>query len=239
MLQPRQLALQITLDDTATFDNFHVTDANRALVNYLQDPAALAQFTWLWGATGAGCSHLLQAVCQQDAVDEAAQPWTASFYVPLRQHADWHPDILLGLETLQLVCLDDVDAIAGLTDWEEALFHLFNRLRDSGTRLLMAARMAPREAAFVLPDLLSRLQSGVVFQVHEPDDEDKLQALRKRAARRGLELSEEVARYILQRTERGNTELFTLLERLDSHSLQRQRRISIALVRDLLQNETL
>ncbi len=239
MLQPRQLALQITLDDTATFDNFHVTDANRALLNYLQDSAAVAQFTWLWGASGAGCSHLLQAVCQQDAVDDVSQPWTASFYVPLRHHADWHPDILLGLETLQLVCLDDVDAIAGLPDWEEALFHLFNRLRDSGTRLLMAARMAPREAAFVLPDLLSRLQSGVVFQVHEPDDEDKLQALRKRAARRGLELSEEVARYILQRTERGNTELFALLERLDSHSLQRQRRISIALVRDLLQNDTL
>ncbi len=239
MLQPRQLALQITLDDAATFDNFHVTNANRALLNYLQEPAALAHCTWLWGAPGAGCSHLLQAVCQQDAADHSAQPWAASFYVPLRHHADWHPDILLGLETLQLICLDDVDAIAGLPDWEEALFHLFNRLRDSGSRLLVAARTAPREAAFVLPDLLSRLQSGVVFQVHEPADDDKCQALRMRAERRGLELSEEVARYILQRTARSNTELFALLERLDTHSLQRQRRISVALVRDLLQNNTL
>ncbi len=239
MLQPRQLALQITLDDAATFDNFHVTSANQALLNYLQEPAALAQFTWLWGAPGAGCSHLLQAMCQQDATADTVQPWAASFYVPLGQHGEWHPDILLGLESLQLVCLDDVEAIAGLPDWEEALFHLFNRLRESGTRLLVAARTAPREAAFVLPDLLSRLQSGVVFQVHEPDDEDKLQALRKRAGRRGLELSEEVARYILQRTARSNTELFALLERLDTHSLQRQRRISVALVRDLLQNDTL
>jgi DnaA family protein len=239
MLQPRQLALQITLDDSATFDNFHVTSANLALLNYLRDPAGPARFTWLWGAPGAGCSHLLQAMCQQPVATDHVSPWAASFYVPLRLHADWHPDILLGLESLQLVCLDDVDAIAGLADWEEALFHLFNRLRESGTRLLVAARTAPREAAFVLPDLLSRLQSGVVFQVHEPDDEDKLHALCKRAGRRGLELSEDVARYILQRTERGNTELFALLERLDSLSLQRQRRVSIALVRDLLQNDTL
>ncbi len=239
MLQPRQLALQIALDDAATFDNFHVTAANRALVNYLQEPAALAQFTWLWGTPGAGCSHLLQAMCQQDMTADGVQPWAASFYVPLRQHDEWHPDILLGLESLHLICLDDVDAIAGRADWEHALFHLFNRLRDSGTRLLVAARTAPREAAFVLPDLLSRLQSGVAFQLLEPDDEDKCQALRKRASRRGLELSEEVARYILQRTARSNTELFALLERLDSHSLQRQRRISVALVRDLLQNETL
>jgi len=239
MLQPRQLALQITLDDAATFDNFHVTSANFALLNYLREPAGLAQFTWLWGAPGAGCSHLLQAMCQQDSAVALAQPWGSSLYVPLRQHADWHPDILQGLESLQLVCLDDVDAIAGLADWEEALFHLFNRLRERGTRLLVAGRTAPREAAFLLPDLLSRLQSGVVFQVQEPDDDGKSQALRMRAERRGLELSEEVARYILQRTARSNTELFALLERLDSHSLQRQRRISVALVRDLLQNDTL
>jgi len=182
MLQPRQLALQIALDDAATFDNFHVTAANRALLNYLQEPAALAQFTWLWGAPGAGCSHLLQAMCQQDMTADGVQPWAASFYVPLRQHDEWHPDILLGLESLHLICLDDVDAIAGRADWEQALFHLFNRLRDSGTRLLVAARTAPREAAFVLPDLLSRLQSGVVFQVLEPDDEDKLSG----AAQAGL-----------------------------------------------------
>ncbi|MEY3666951.1 MAG: hypothetical protein RL572_491, partial [Pseudomonadota bacterium] len=77
MLQPRQLALQIALDDAATFDNFHVTAANRALVNYLQEPAALAQFTWLWGTPGAGCSHLLQAMCQQDMTADGVQPWAA------------------------------------------------------------------------------------------------------------------------------------------------------------------
>ena len=233
MLRPRQLALQIMLDDAATFDNFHVTQANAQVLDYLRDDSNLAQFTCLWGAPGAGCSHLLQALCQRGGYTRG------TFYMPLQMHEQLHPDIFEGLEALDLVCLDDIEHIAGVATWEQALFSLFNRLRDSGTRLLIAGRSAPRHLQVQLPDLLSRLQLGVVFQVHELTDEDKVQALQKRARLRGMELTEEVAHYVLQRTERSSKGLFALLERLDEHSLQTQRRITIPLVREVFQNETL
>lgn len=232
MTLPRQLPLQIMLDDAATFDNFHVTPANAPVFNYLRDAANIAQFTCLWGAPGAGCSHLLQALCQQG---DAA----GAFYIPLQMHAQFHPGILEGLESLQLVCLDDIEQVLGQAEWELALFSLFNRLRETGTNLLIAGRHAPRQLPVQLPDLLSRLQLGVVFQVHVLTDEQKSQALQKRARLRGMELSEDVAHYLMQRTERSSKGLFALLERLDEHSLQTQRRITIPLVRDVLQNETL
>jgi len=227
------------LDDAATFDNFHVTPANAPVSAYLCNPADIAQFTWLWGAPGAGCSHLLQALCQLGAAPSPAGHTSGTFYIPLQMHEQLHPAILEGLEGLQLVCLDDIEHVLGKGDWELALFSLFNRLRDSGTRLLIAGKSAPRHLHVQLPDLLSRLQLGVVFQVHELSDEDKIQALQKRARLRGMELSEEVAHYLLQRTERSSKGLFALLERLDEHSLRTQRRITIPLVRDVVQNGTL
>ncbi len=228
----KQLALQVGLDDSSTFDNFYISANNSQALAYLyeQRSSCLEQFTYLWGSTGAGRSHLLQAVCHHfDARD------AASFYLPLKQVADFAPEILEGLENLTLVCLDDVQAIVGNKEWELAFFSLFNRLRDSGTRLVVAANCAPRELAIELPDLLSRLQSGVVFQLHGLRDEEKRYALQLRATQRGIALSEDVLNYVLQRNERSMQALLSLLEQLDQFSLQTKRRITVPLLRELME----
>lgn len=227
----RQMALQVSLEDTATFENFFAVDANKQLVDYLIADTSnrLDQFVFLWGAKGAGCSHLLQAVCHNFDARGAA-----SFYLPLQQFRDYSPEIFEGLESFPLVCLDELQAIAGHSDWELCLFSLFNRLRDSGTRLLVAAHCGPRELQMALPDLLSRLQSGVVFQVQGLSDEEKRKALQLRATLRGIALSEEVISYVLQRNDRSMQALFELLERLDQYSLQSQRRITVPLLRELM-----
>jgi len=227
-----QLTLQVGLDDSSTFDNFYISANNSQALAYLyaQGSAGLEQFSYLWGANGSGRSHLLQAVCHQfDARDAAC------FYLPLNQAAEFAPEILEGLENLSLVCLDDVQAILGKQEWELALFSLFNRLRDSGTRLVIAANCAPRELAIVLPDLLSRLQSGVVFQLHGLRDDEKRFALQLRATQRGIALSEEVLNYVLQRNDRSMQGLLSLLEKLDQFSLQTKRRITVPLLRDLME----
>ena len=144
------------------------------------------------------------------------------------------PELLDNLELCELVCLDDLDAVAGRSDWEEGLFHLFNRLRDSGRRLLLAGTMSPRELPIQLPDLKSRLTLALVFQLHELSDEDKLRALQLRASRRGLQMSDEVGRFILTRGERSMSALFELLERLDQASLQAQRKLTIPFLKETL-----
>lgn len=226
-----QLTLQVGLDDSSTFDNFYIASANSQALGYLyaQQSSQLEQFTYLWGSTGSGRSHLLQSVCHQfDARD------AASFYLSLRQFADYAPEILDGLEAMELVCLDDLEAIAGNKAWEFALFSLFNRLRESDTRLIVASNCASRELPIVLPDLLSRLQSGVIFQLHGLRDEEKRFALQLRATQRGIALSEEVLNYVLQRNDRSMQALFTLLEQLDQFALETKRRITVPLLRELM-----
>ena len=231
---PRQLSLGIRLDDSATFENFFVSDSNRQLVAHLRQALDEAhqthqQYNYLWGPEGAGSTHLLQALCHQ--ADDCQK---SAFYIPLTNFNEYNPAIFEGLESLALVCLDDVQAIAGNADWELALFNLFNRLRESGTWLCIAAKMNPRQLPLALPDLLSRLLSGVIFSMQPLEDADKILALQLRARQRGFEINEEVASYVLQRNDRGMKNLFGLLERLDQHSLETKRRITIPLVRELM-----
>ena len=155
-------------------------------------------------------------------------------YLPLAEVVEYGPALLDNLEQCELVCLDDLDAVAGRSDWEEALFHLFNRLRDSGRRLLLAASSSPRELPVQLADLQSRLTLALVFQLQSLSDEDKLRALQLRASRRGLHLSDEVGRFILTRGERSMSALFDLLERLDQASLQAQRKLTIPFLKETL-----
>ncbi|MDP1931201.1 MAG: DnaA regulatory inactivator Hda [Gammaproteobacteria bacterium] len=228
---PRQLPLEITLDDHATFDNFFVASLNDQLFDYLtaDSGSKMQQYSCIWGSEGAGCTHLLQAICHQS--DARATP---AFYFPLQNLHEYNPDVFEGLETFSLVCLDDVQNVAGNAEWELALFSLFNRLRENGSQLVVAANVNPRQMPVRLPDLLSRLQSGIVFQLHVLDDSDKLLALQLRARQRGFDLPEEVAAYVLQRNDRRMSCLFDLLDRLDQHSLETQRRITIPLVRELM-----
>ncbi len=228
---PRQLPLPLRLDDDATFANYLTSPANRQLLDHLSgDIHALSRFIWLHAEAGSGRTHLLQALCHQ-CEDRDLR----CVYIPLASHEELQPQILHGLDTMDLVCLDDVDAVAGLPQWESALFNLFNELAETGSRLLVAASRPAARLPWQLADLASRLESGLSFQIIPLSDEDKLQALQLRAQARGFELPPEVASYLLMRNARDMNSLFAVLQGLDEASLEKKRRITIPLLREWLE----
>ncbi|MDX1489676.1 MAG: DnaA regulatory inactivator Hda [Pseudohongiellaceae bacterium] len=228
---PQQYPLEVALDDYATFENFYVSDANAAVCQYFRgiNTGDVLQYSYVWGASGSGRTHLLQAICHK-----AQSIGQSAFYIPLNMAAELSPAILEGLDTFDLVCLDDIDCVLGSDDWESALFSLFNALRDADVRFIVSSSIGPMALEVNLKDLQSRLQSAVVFQLQTPQDADKLCALQLRAHKRGFELADDVARYVLQRNERSMSGLFDFLERLDQHSLITKRKITIPLVRELM-----
>ncbi len=221
-----QLPLGIGLKDSATFDNFYPV-GNEVVLQALQQ--GNDRMLYLWGPAGCGKSHLLQALCHA-----AAAEGLSPVYLPLQELISLTPDLLHGLEHQALIAIDDIQVVAGLSEWEEALFHLYNRVRDHGQRLVVSASVAPAGLALTLPDLTSRLGWGPVFQLATLTDTDKRAALQMRARRRGLEMNNEVADYLLRRCPRDMDSLFNLLNRLDQASLAAQRRLTIPFVRDLL-----
>jgi len=225
----RQLPLPVQLRDEATFDNFLPSPASRALIAALRTQAGGSgePIIYLYGPTGVGKSHLLQASCHLVGA--------GSVYLPLGEVADCAPEeVLQGIETLKLVCLDDVDRVLGRADWELALFNLVNRARQSGCSLLVAGSAAPRVLAVDLADLRSRLGWGIVYQLAAAGDEEKLAILQFRAARRGLVLADEVCAYVVARASRDMDALLGVLDLLDRASLVEQRALSIPFVKSVL-----
>ena len=226
-----QLALPLRLDDHAVFSSF-LPAGNETLVGLLKGVAGNRHDPgcWLWGAPSVGKTHLLQAVCER-AGDE-------SVYVPLRSFAALGPDVLEGLESRSLVCLDDLECVAGNDAWERALFSLFNAISAQGGRLIVAAGMAPRECPIRLADLASRMSQLPIYNVHALDENQRATALKLRASHRGLELPDDTARYLLNRSRRDMTSLYQLLDRLDREALRAQRRLTIPFVREVMETES-
>jgi len=222
-----QLPLALTVADHARFDTF-VGAANEAAMEHTRAVAAgRADSLWLWGAPGSGKTHLLQAACRDAAAAERR-----AMYVPLA--AGLEPEMLAGLDAVDLLALDDVDSVAGAGDWERALFVLLNGVAERRGGLLLAASAAPAAAGFRLPDLASRAAGAITYRLKALDDEERLLALRGHAAARGLEIERAAAEYLLARVDRDMTGLGVWLERLDRASLAEQRKITIPFIRDLL-----
>ena len=223
-----QLTLGVGLDDDARFENFFVSDVNQSLVSALaaneNEP-----FLYIWGNGSPGLSHLLQASCNKSTVEGRG-----AIYVPLADQSQFAPQILEGAESLSLVCIDDIESIAGDVEWEAALFTAFNAMRQTGTQLIIAGHMGAQQLTIQLPDLHSRLQSGLLFQLFELSDEDKLSALQLRARQRGFDLPDAVGEFILLRAQRSLSALMQILDELDHSSMQQQRKLTVPLVKSTL-----
>jgi DnaA family protein len=239
-----QLPLGLRLRPEATFEGF-VPGRNAEALRWMQEaagrgvpetddegsglhPPALKTL-YLWGGTGTGKTHLLHAACRA-----ASDRGVSSVYVPLARIDELDPAVLEGLERLTLVCLDDVQFIAGRGAWERGVFTLFNAVRDHPGSLLVAGSGPPGSIGIGLPDLATRLAWGLVLQLQPLGDDELQLALVRRARALGIDLPEEVARFMVQRFARDTTSLFRLLDGLDRESLAAQRRLTVPFLQSVI-----
>lgn len=230
MSKLQQLSLNLCLRDDLTFNNYFATK-NLKIIQLLHEVLAEPkdQFVYLWGNNGVGKTHILTACCNYCGMLQQA-----ALYLPLREHANFNPAALLDTEYLRLVCLDDLEAVIGKREWEEAIFNCFNRLQASGKTLMVTANAAPEGLPFLLPDLKSRMLSNLIMQLQPLDDDEKLETLKLRANLRGLVLSDNVAKFLLHHYARDTESLFASLDILDKASLQEQRKLTIPFIKKQL-----
>ncbi|MGR9015045.1 MAG: DnaA regulatory inactivator Hda [Gammaproteobacteria bacterium] len=230
----QQLPLHFEFRANQTFEDFF-PGTNQEIVTHLQQCIAGLgeQQIFLWGQSGLGKSHLLQACCHR-----AQNLNLSSFYFDLANTQLPDPAMLSGLDDYDVVCFDNIERIAGNAAWEQAFFNFFNQHRDRGHKLILSACSAPNALAIQLPDLRTRLNWGLTLKIQPLTDNDRVAALIFKADHMGFEIAPQAGRFLLTHYDRDLASLWALLEKLDKASLAAKRKLTIPFLKQILDEQS-
>jgi DnaA family protein len=225
-----QLPLILASREEAKFSDFLPTRSTRLIIEELNRfiRRESERVIVLSGESGSGKSHLLHATCHA-LMEHGELPVYLSLGQPYL-----HTEAFDNLEYQGVICLDDLDAIVGQQDWEETLFHFYNRCQEQKTQLLIAASLPAAKLSFALPDLQSRLCHGLTLTIHPLTDAEKIYVLQQKAHQRGMEFSVDAGGYLLRHASKDMNNLMSYLEKLDQATLIEQRKLTIPFIKSVL-----
>lgn len=219
----RQIPLAIAIEAPRTFETF-VPGANALAIAHLQALGAQAAPVYLWGGSGVGKTHLLEALVHRlDAQGMRAGWFSAGDAAPWAFEDAW-----------SLVVIDNADALDATQ--QHAAFSVFVEATTHGVPLVAAGRVPPVDLP-LREDLRTRLGWGHVFAVQPLAEADARATLRRVADQRGIFLSDDVMDYLLTRFARDLKHLVAQLDRLDEFSLSTKRQITVPLLKQMLAEE--
>ena len=227
-----QLLLPVSYNSTQTFASFiEDNELDGVLINELQRAIVSDGFSahYVAGAAGVGCSHVLNAICHF-----ANQKNKTSILLPMEQVVNASPEVIEGLESVDVVCIDDIDIVKLSLKWQTAIFNLFNQLHQNGAKIIFAGHLLPSQLELELKDLKSRLQWCTVFQLHELSEELKIKAIIQHAHHMEFEVTHEVAKFIINRVPRNMIILMQALDTVAKQSIAMKRMVTVPFVKEVL-----
>lgn len=226
---PAQFPVQFEFQSNQSFSTFYPGN-NEEIINQLKQLFINnEQQIFLWGGCGTGKTHLLQAICQ-----EANNFARTSFYYSLKANDLPDPTILDGLENFDLVCFDNIEQIAGNTEWELTFFNFFNLHRDGNKKLVLSASCPPRFLAIQLPDLKTRMSWGLTLKLQSLTDEQQLNALIYRANDLGFEIPVRVGQFLITHYARDLPSIWILLDKIEQATLAAKRKLTIPFLKQIM-----
>ena len=222
----KQLLLDISSPRPPTLENFipgHNFELLQTLKNTLINQS-LERFIYVWGNSGCGKSHLLQAVAEA-----FVQQQLKAIYVSCEINSEFAFDAA----SLRCMAIDNVERLGAAA--QIRLFNFYNQVREEGDALFLVSGEVSPARLSLRQDLVTRLAWGLVYQVHELNDEEKREAMKNHAISCGFELPYEICDYLLQHEQRNLPALIRVVDALDRYSLTKQRPITLPLLRELLQ----
>jgi chromosomal replication initiation ATPase DnaA len=216
---PRQLALDLPVDERMGAEDFLVSPSNEAAYAALEGwPAWPDTVMLLIGPPGSGKTH-------------CAAMWAARSHAWRIARQDLRLEDVPRLVSAGALVIEDCDRVRG---HEDALFHLLNASRERRGYVLLTARTPPGDWGVATPDLLSRLRLAPSVTLGEPDDALVRAILVKLFLERQIVIDTSVVEFLTARIERSVAAAKAMVEALDREGLERGRRITRPLASDLL-----
>ena len=227
MSNPKQLTFPWEKNFKSSVKGFYCDPNNKKLfeelINFDGDDV------FIYGTNNIGKTYLLQAICNYYNSDSRS-----SLYIPLMDVKNYDTAIIDNVSSLDLVCIDGLDQIVNNSEWEIALFNLINSSLNTECRLIFSANFTNKTLQFGLPDFESRIKKLNSFEMTPVQDVYLKEALLHISEFRSINLGEKEVKYLLGYTKRNLSDLVSILERLDSLSMELKRKITIPLIKDYL-----
>lgn len=234
------------LNPRYTFEGFVVGPSNRfahaATMAIAESPAKAYNPLFIYGGVGLGKTHLMQAAChyisEMDKNMKLFYTSSESFtneLINAIQHRTMtkfrdkyrHVDVLL---------IDDIHFIAGKEATQEEFFHTFNALYDAHKQIVLSSDRAPKTIPGLEQRLVSRFEWGLVTDVQPPDLETRIAILKKKAERTSVALPEDVVFFIAEKVKSNIRELEGALIKVVAYSSLENKKITLALTKEVLKD---
>jgi chromosomal replication initiator protein len=230
-----------------TFDSFVIGSSNRfahaAALAVDEAPAQAYNPLFIYGGTGLGKTHLLQAVAQY--VSEHTSDLTVRYVTSETFMNDFINSLrdkrIEGFKqryrTYDVLMIDDVQFFEHKERIQEEFFHTFNSLYEAGSQIVMSSDRPPRDIATLEERLRSRFEWGLITDIQPPDLETRIAILRKKVKTDGIHISDpQVLTFIASRVSTNIRELEGALTRVVAFSSLTGRAMSVELAQDVLKD---
>lgn len=235
--KPEQLILPIPFPPEFKLENFVLCSGNREAFNLVSKHAGSESEIGnilLHGQAGTGKTHLLRALWKNH--EERNRGFSYIFFDsdPAEQETFIESASRIRSQKLDMVFIENVHA---LTEWvagEQRFYDIFNFLVQANIPMVLTSREHPSRLNSLHDRTRSRLSSCIMVKIGHLDEETCVGILRKLAADRQIELSEQVLSYIFRRIPRNPSFMRSLFNDIDHQALQRKKPITVHLVRHVL-----
>jgi DnaA family protein len=232
MVAVMQLPLSINVSPKQDFASF-IVGSDIPVCHTLENiHATNIPIVFISGPTGSGKSHLLNAVCLAQPADYPFMFLDAATLAPYFQEPGDATEVLNGLESNHLICIDNVDSLLPNPHWQFALFDLINRVLEQGHSIILTSKKRYDDQNFTLPDLRSRLVWGETYHLAPLDDTQIQGALSQYIESKQVKFQDQSLTYLLNHFPRDIKTLKSYIDEIDMHALSHKKAITIPLIKD-------
>jgi chromosomal replication initiator protein len=235
------------LNQKYTFDSFVIGSSNRfahaAALAVAEAPAQAYNPLFIYGGTGLGKTHLLQAIAQYVGMHSSelsvryvtSETFMNDFINSLRDKRI--EGFKQRYRTYDVLLIDDVQFFEHKERIQEEFFHTFNSLYEAGSQICMSSDRPPREIATLEARLRSRFEWGLITDIQPPDLETRIAILRKKEKTDGIHVpDQQVLTFIASRVSTNIRELEGALTRVVAFSSLTGRPMTVELAQDVLKD---
>ena len=244
-----KVEVEVELNPKYTFDLFVIGSSNRfahaAALAVAEAPAQAYNPLFIYGGTGLGKTHLLQAIGHYVRQHSrrlttryvTSETFMNEFIDAVRERGTRIEGFKRRYRNYDVLLVDDIQFIEGKERIQEEFFHIFNSLYEGGAQIIISSDRPPREIATLEERLRSRFEWGLLTDIQAPDLETRIAILRKRVETEGLAIEDpEVLTFIASRVSANIRELEGALTRVVAFSSLTDRPLTVELAEDVLKD---